>query len=82
MGQNFKGGKAIFAEPPMPIKCPGAPQKILYLWTDNWQKKKIQFDVEFFKTIKVMFAQPKYAQALIGVAKSYNIKTNFGHKLL
>ena len=34
--QNFeKGGVAIFTMPPMPIKCPGAPQKIMYLFDDR-----------------------------------------------
>lgn len=31
---KLTGGTAIFTEPPMPIKCAGAPQKILYLWAD------------------------------------------------
>ncbi len=45
LGQIFKGGKAIFTEPPLPIKCAGAPQKILYLWTDLWRKNNIKADV-------------------------------------
>ena len=32
--QNFKGGNAVFTCAPMPIKCPGAPQKIAYLADD------------------------------------------------
>ena len=37
--QNFeKGGVAIFTMPPMPIKCPGAPQKIMYLFDDRLRK--------------------------------------------
>jgi sulfide:quinone oxidoreductase len=27
----MKSGRAIFTQPPMPIKCAGAPQKALYL---------------------------------------------------
>lgn len=45
IGQQFKGGKAIFTEPPMPIKCAGAPQKILYLWADQWKKAGVTADV-------------------------------------
>lgn len=45
MGEKIKSGKAIFTEPSMPIKCAGAPQKILYLWTDKWQQKKLPIDV-------------------------------------
>lgn len=45
VGKAFKGGKAIFTEPALPIKCAGAPQKILYLWTDIWRKHQLQADV-------------------------------------
>lgn len=34
--KGFKGGKAIFTQPPMPIKCAGAPQKSLYLSCSYW----------------------------------------------
>lgn len=37
IGERLKKGKAIFTEPAMPIKCAGAPQKILYLWTSKWR---------------------------------------------
>ena len=36
--RRFRGGNAIFTFPPMPIKCPGAPQKIMYLADDYWRK--------------------------------------------
>lgn len=29
--KNFKGGTALFTQPATPIKCGGAPQKIMYL---------------------------------------------------
>ena len=32
--QAFRGGTALFTQPPMPIKCAGAPQKIMYLAGD------------------------------------------------
>ncbi len=35
MIQNFKGGNALFHMPGTPIKCPGAPQKIMYLAADT-----------------------------------------------
>ena len=79
---NLKSGKAIFTEPAMPIKCAGAPQKILYLWSDKWSQDKLPISVEFFKTVGVMFSVPKYAQALTRVASSYNINTTFKHPLV
>ena len=36
--QNFKQGNAIFTFPVMPIKCPGAPQKIMYLAEEYLRK--------------------------------------------
>ena len=36
--KNFKGGNAIFTMPTLPIKCPGAPQKIMYLAEDYFCK--------------------------------------------
>lgn len=82
MGEKIKSGKAIFTEPAMPIKCAGAPQKILYLWTDKWQQKQLPIDVEFYKTNAVMFGVPKYSETLSGVAAEYNIKTTFKTPLI
>ena len=45
LGANLTSGKAIFTEPAMPIKCAGAPQKILYLWTEAWSKKNLPISV-------------------------------------
>ncbi len=35
---NFHGGQAIFTFPSTPIKCPGAPQKIMYLAEDLFRR--------------------------------------------
>ncbi|MFT9446522.1 FAD/NAD(P)-binding oxidoreductase [Gluconobacter japonicus] len=37
--RHLDGGKALFTQPPMPIKCAGAPQKIVYLASDHWRKE-------------------------------------------
>ena len=37
--KNFQGGNAIFTMPTLPIKCPGAPQKIMYLAEDYWRHR-------------------------------------------
>jgi sulfide:quinone oxidoreductase len=41
MIKNFKGGTAVFTNPSTPIKCGGAPHKIMYLAVDYWRKKGI-----------------------------------------
>ena len=48
----------------MPVKCAGAPQKILYLLTDKWRKSNLPIKVDFYKTVGVMFGIPKYSNAL------------------
>lgn len=35
---EFKGGNAIFTLPTMPVKCGGAPQKIMYLSEETFRK--------------------------------------------
>lgn len=82
IASQLKSGKAIFTEPPMPIKCAGAPQKILYLWTQKWLEEKLPINVEFMKSIGVMFGVPKYSEALTANAKRLNINVNFKHKLI
>jgi sulfide:quinone oxidoreductase len=49
--QNFKEGNAIFTFPNTPVKCAGAPQKIMYL--TDWRfrqvsKLKILFMIELW----------------------------------
>jgi len=39
--QHTKSGRAIFTNPHTPVKCGGAPQKIMYLATDYFAKKGI-----------------------------------------
>ena len=36
--RRFRGGHALFTFPTLPIKCPGAPQKIMYMADDYWRK--------------------------------------------
>lgn len=64
IAEKFKGGNAIFTEPPMPIKCAGAPQKILYLLTDIWKKQNLEVKVDFAKSAAVMFGIKKYNDTL------------------
>jgi sulfide:quinone oxidoreductase len=45
--QAFKGGKALFTQPAMPIKCAGAPQKILYMAADRLRESGRQGRDEF-----------------------------------
>ncbi len=80
--QQFRGGTALFTQPPMPIKCAGAPQKILYLAADYFRKNRIAADIRFMTPGPSMFGVPFYAKALESVMRDYQAKPCFGHKLM
>jgi sulfide:quinone oxidoreductase len=79
MIKNFKGGRAVFTNPVSPIKCGGAPHKIMYLAVDYWRKKGIldKCDVHYLSGAGVIFAVKEYADTLTGIVKKGNIKTHF-----
>jgi sulfide:quinone oxidoreductase len=82
--QNIKEGNALFTQPPMPIKCAGAPQKIMYLAADRFRKRGTldKFNIEFFNAGPAIFGVPFFAKALMKVVQGYGIKTNFSHNLV
>ncbi|RLA40823.1 MAG: pyridine nucleotide-disulfide oxidoreductase [Gammaproteobacteria bacterium] len=78
---NFKGGRALFTQPPMPIKCAGAPQKILYLAADHWRRNGVSAESHFFTQGGAMFGVPFYAKALDNVIAGYGATPHFGMNL-
>jgi sulfide:quinone oxidoreductase len=82
--QNLQSGTALFTQPPMPIKCAGAPQKIMYLAADRFRKRGTldKFNIEFFTATPGMFGVPFFAKALLKVVSNYGIKTNFSSNLI
>lgn len=78
--KNFKGGTAIFTNPVSPIKCGGAPHKILYLACDYWRRQGIldKCDVHYLSGGNVIFGVKEYAATLTEIVKKYNIKVHFG----
>jgi sulfide:quinone oxidoreductase len=82
--KNIKSGTALFTQPPMPIKCAGAPQKIMYLAADRFRKKGLleKINVEFFNAGPAIFGVPFFAKALNKIVAGYGIKTNFNQNLV
>ncbi|MBL6986198.1 MAG: NAD(P)/FAD-dependent oxidoreductase [Methylobacter sp.] len=82
--QNIKEGTALFTQPPMPIKCAGAPQKIMYLAADRFRKRGTldKFNIEFLNAGPGLFGVPFFAKALSKVVADYGIKTSFNHNLV
>ena len=73
--QGLKSGRAIFTQPPMPIKCAGAPQKAMYLSSDHWLRSGTLKDinVEFRNAGGVLFGVADYVPALMKYVDKYNI---------
>lgn len=82
--QSVQSGTAIFTQPPVPFKCAGAPQKIMYLATDRFIKKGIRdkFNIEFCNAGAAIFGVPFFAKALLKVANNYGVTLNFNHNLI
>ena len=82
--QGLKSGTAIFTQPPMPIKCAGAPQKAMYLSADHWRRTKVlkNIDVKFCNTGGVIFGVKEFVPALMGYVKKYGAELNFGEQLI
>ena len=82
--KNFKGGKAIFHNPHTPVKCGGAPHKIMYMAADYFRKKNIlsKTDIQYWSGGTKLFAVPKYEKTLLQVCKRADIKLIFFEKLL
>lgn len=82
--KNLKNGKAVFTQPPMPIKCAGAPQKAMYLSCDHWLKNDRQKDINtsFYNAGGVIFGVPAYVPALESYLKKYQVDTCYSHNLV
>lgn len=82
--KDLKRGRAIFTQPPMPIKCAGAPQKSMYLSCSKWEKQGIlqSIDVQFHTAGAVLFGVAAYVPALMEYVERYNAHLNFESKLV
>ena len=81
---EFKGGTAIFTQPPPPFKCPGAAQKILYLADDAFRKNKVRDSTKmiFCSAAPGIFPVKKYAATLNEVIARKGLDMNYQTKLI
>lgn len=82
--RKLKGGRAVFTQPPMPIKCAGAPQKAMYLSADHWKRSGVLKDIQidFCNAGAVLFGVSAYVPALMAYVKAYGAHLNFGENLV
>ena len=81
--KNFKGGKALFTNPDTPVKCGGAPLKIMFLAADYFRKHGVadKTEIQYWSGGTRLFGVEKYEKTLFKVVERYNIKMNFFCKL-
>ncbi|MFD0981677.1 TIGR01244 family sulfur transferase [Tropicimonas aquimaris] len=82
--QGLRKGRALFTQPPMPIKCAGAPQKAMYLSGDHWWREEVlgNIDIQFMNAGGVLFGVKDYVPALMDYVRKYDAKLNFFHNLV
>ena len=82
--QTTRAGRAIFSQPPMPIKCAGAPQKAMYLACDYWRRAGVlgDIEVEFRNAGAVLFGVADYVPALMEYVGKYGIQLELGSNLV
>lgn len=82
--RGFRGGNAVFTNPSGPVKCGGAPQKIMYL-ADDWFRKagvRDRANVIFASALPSIFAVDAYRGTLEQVLARKQIDCRFRRELV
>jgi len=82
-----KSGKqvqGIFTHPNTPIKCGGAPKKIMYLTDARLREAGIRDNatLTFYPNGTKMFGVPAYHEAILNQFKERDFKWHYGHNLI
>ncbi|MBI4695149.1 MAG: NAD(P)/FAD-dependent oxidoreductase [Gammaproteobacteria bacterium] len=81
--QRFTGGRALFTIPSTPIKCAGAPLKVMFLAEDHFRRTGIRnvTHVSYMCAVASIFRAPKYAERLSAIATARGIEVNYRQEL-
>jgi sulfide:quinone oxidoreductase len=82
--RSFRGGTALFTEPLTPVKCGGAPQKIMYLAEEAFRANGVRerSRLVFMNAKPTLFAAPYYIPALEGVIQRRGLEVQLGQELV
>jgi sulfide:quinone oxidoreductase len=82
--RSFRGGTALFTMPPPPIKCAGAPQKIMYLADDYWRRSGVRdrTKILYVAGTPSIFSVKEFAATLDQVCARKGIERHFKYKLV
>jgi sulfide:quinone oxidoreductase len=82
--QQLQSGKALFTQPPMPIKCAGAPQKALYLSCAEWLSKGRLGNIKasFYTSTPALFGVKEYVEPLMQYIRRYQVDLHLNSTLV
>ncbi len=82
--RDFKGGTAVFTFPAGPIKCAGAPQKIMWLAEHAFRRQGVRAKsrIVYGCATPSIFGVPKYRDALQRLVEARGIETLFQRELI
>jgi len=80
-GQKVEG---VYTHPNTPIKCGGAPKKIMYLTHDRLKEAGARENatLTFYPNGGNMFGVPEYHEAILNQYKERDLKWNYRHNLV
>ena len=83
-GSSDKKTQFVFTHPNTPIKCGGAPKKIVYLTNARLKEAGARDNAEltFYPNGGAMFGVPEYHDAIVGQFKREGIKHHYRHNLI
>jgi sulfide:quinone oxidoreductase len=82
--REVSSGNALFTFPSTPVKCAGAPQKIMYLADDQFRRRGVRdaVKVRWMSASAGIFGVKKYAAALNRVVARKGIETSYRQDLV
>lgn len=82
--KSGKKVKGVFTHPNTPIKCGGAPKKIMYLTNSRLEEAGARDNAEltFYPNGGKMFGVPEYHDAIVKQFEARNMKWNYKHNLI
>ena len=82
--RELRQGRAIFTMPNTPVKCGGAPQKIMWLADHHFRRAGVRdrIEVVFASAGAKIFGVKKYAETLERLVRERDIVTRFHHNLI
>ena len=82
--RDFQGGTALFTMPPPPIKCAGAPQKIMYLADSHFRRTGVRDKTKIIYATATasIFAVKEFAATLDRVCERKGIERHFKYNLV